>query len=115
MLERDQFMDIIIQAIRSHKSIRGYKLDPVPKEVLKDILDVAICAPSGENVQPWEITVVAREALDRIRVSDVEMFKSGAIPFPELASKPYEEQGRGASTYYVVFPLRKISCLLREV
>ena len=35
----------MIEAIRSRKSIRGYKPDPVPKEILKEILDIATQAP----------------------------------------------------------------------
>ncbi|MBE9469992.1 MAG: nitroreductase family protein, partial [Chloroflexi bacterium] len=31
----------ILEAVRSRKSIRGYKPDPVPKEILKEILDIA--------------------------------------------------------------------------
>jgi len=80
----------LVEAIRLRKSIRGYKPDPVPKEILRDIMDIAIRSPSGENVQPWEITIVAGEMLDRIRETNVELFKSGATPFPEFAGKPYE-------------------------
>jgi nitroreductase len=80
----------IVEAIRSRKSIRGFRPDPVPKEVLRDILDIATRAPSAMNTQPWEITVVAGEALDKIRDGNVEGLRSGAIPYPGLESRPYE-------------------------
>jgi nitroreductase len=80
----------IVEAIRLRKSIRGFKRDPVPKEVLREIFETATRAPSAMNTQPWEITVVAGEALDRIREGSVEMFRSGATLYPGLESNPYE-------------------------
>jgi len=80
----------IVEAVRSRKSIRGYKPDPVPKEILKEILDIATRSPSGMNTQPWEFTVITGEVLDNIKRANVEMLGSGAIPNPDLAGKPYE-------------------------
>lgn len=42
----------VIEAIRLPKSIRGYKPDPVPKEVLREIRGIATRAPFALNVQP---------------------------------------------------------------
>jgi len=84
----------IIDAIRSRKSIRGYKPDPVPKEILREILDIAIRTPSTLNAQPWEITVVSGEVLDNIRWGNIEMLNSGATPEPETTSKPFEGKYR---------------------
>ena len=80
----------ILEAVRSRKSIRGYKPDPVPKEILKEILDIATRSPSGMNTQPWEFTVITGEVLDNIKRANVEMLGSGAIPNPDFAMKPYE-------------------------
>lgn len=84
----------IIEAIRSRKSIRGYKPDPVPKGILRKILDIAICSPSTLNTQPWEITVASGEALDNIRWGNIEILNSGAIPAPETRHKPFEGKYR---------------------
>ena len=80
----------IIDAIRSRKSIRGYKPDPVPEETLREILDIAIRSPSTLNTQPWEITVVSGEALDNIKWGNIEMLDSGAAPEAETPFKPFE-------------------------
>jgi len=80
----------IVEAVRSRKSIRGYKPDPVPKEIIKEILDIATRSPSGMNTQPWEFTVITGEVLDNIKRANVEMLGSGAIPNPYFAGKPYE-------------------------
>ena len=68
----------LIEAIRARKSVRDFKPDPVPKEVLKKILEVAIRAPSAMNTQPWEFAVIAGDALKRIKEANVAMLKSGA-------------------------------------
>lgn len=80
----------ILQAIRSRKSIRGFKPDPIPKGILKEILDIARRTPSAMNTQPWNITVVTGEVLDNIRKGNIEMLAAGAEPNPDLPSTPYE-------------------------
>ncbi len=80
----------IVEAVRSRKSIRRYKPDPVPKEILSEILAIATRSPSAMNTQPWEITVVAGEVLDKIRKGNVEKLASGAAPNPDVPYKPYE-------------------------
>ena len=78
----------IIEAIRLRKSIRGYKPDPVPKHILKEILDIATWSPSGTNTQAWEFTVVTGEVLDQIKQGNAEMLASKAAPNPDV---PYSE------------------------
>ena len=56
----------ILEAIRTRKSIRGYKLTPVPRETLEEIIDIARRSPSTTNTQPWEITVITGEVLDSV-------------------------------------------------
>jgi len=70
------------QAIRERKSIRAFKADPVPKEVLKELLETAVRAPSSRNIQPWHITVATGKALDAIRQGNLEML-AVAAPGPE--------------------------------
>ena len=75
----------ILQAIRARKSIRGYKPAPVPKEVLREILDIASRSPSAMNTQPWDVTVVTGEVLDNIRQGNIELLASGVRPNPDLS------------------------------
>jgi nitroreductase len=56
----------VIEAIRTRRSIRMFKPDPVPKKVLQELLDVSRWAPSGGNVQPWYFEVLAGEALANV-------------------------------------------------
>jgi len=74
----------IIEAIRMRKSIRDFKPDPVSKAILSQILEIASRAPSSENSQPWEFTVIAGNVLDNIRNANIEKLKAGASPHPDL-------------------------------
>ena len=80
----------IAEAIRRRKSIRGFKPDSVPKEVIREILDIAVRSPSGTNTQPWEFAVVTGEVLDRISESNVEMLASWTTPRSASEVRPYE-------------------------
>ncbi|MFN8945278.1 MAG: nitroreductase family protein [Pseudobdellovibrionaceae bacterium] len=52
-------MDSLYQIIQKRKSIRQFKSDPVPEDVLKRILEqAAVHAPSGKNRQNWKFFVV---------------------------------------------------------
>lgn len=48
----------LYEAIYGRRSIRKFKPDPIPKDVIKKILDAANWAPSGENMQMWRFAVV---------------------------------------------------------
>ena len=48
----------LFEAIYSARSIRRLKPDPVPEELITQILDAAIRAPSGGNAQSWAFLVV---------------------------------------------------------
>jgi len=48
----------VIEAIRTRRSVRLYKPDAIPEEVLMQVLDAARLAPSAGNRQPWIFYVV---------------------------------------------------------
>lgn len=53
-------------AIRTRRSIRAFKPDPVPREVLDDLMEIARRAPSGTNIQPWHVHVVMGEMRNKL-------------------------------------------------
>ena len=53
-------------AIRTRRSTRAFLKMPVPRETIGEILTLAGCAPSGSNIQPWEVRVLTGETLERI-------------------------------------------------
>ena len=46
------------EVVRTRRSIRSYKADPVPEESLRRVLDAARLAPSGSNRQPWRLSLI---------------------------------------------------------
>jgi nitroreductase len=47
-----------LEVIKNRRSIRKYKQDLIPDEIITQILDAARLAPSGSNRQPWHFIVV---------------------------------------------------------
>jgi len=80
----------LVEAIRLRKSVRGYKVTPVPEAILSEVLDIALMSPSGMNTQPWEISVVTGEALEKLRKGNVELLRAGIEPHPEIARPSFE-------------------------
>jgi nitroreductase len=50
------------EAIYTLRAMRRLKTDPVPEELIWKVLDAAIRAPSGGNLQPWAFVVVTDPA-----------------------------------------------------
>ncbi len=68
------------EVIMGRRSIRGYKPDPVPIGLIREILALAMRAPSSMNTQPWNFYVITGEPLDRIRKGNSERNLAG---FPD--------------------------------
>ena len=51
------------KVIRTRRSIRSYKPDPLPEESLNRVLEAVRIAPSGSNRQPWKFITVEDEEL----------------------------------------------------
>jgi nitroreductase len=52
----------VMDAIKRRRSIRKYKPDEIPKDVLDKLLSAMRLAPSAKNRQPWRFIVVRDEA-----------------------------------------------------
>lgn len=76
------FDDVVV----GRRSIRGYKPDPVPKAVIREVLELAMRAPSSLNTQPWNFYVVAGAPLDRIRAGNTERNLAGVPDTREFRS-----------------------------
>ncbi len=54
------------EAITSRRSVRAFLPTPVPRELVSRILTLAARAPSGTNIQPWQVHVVMGEAKTKL-------------------------------------------------
>jgi len=74
----------VLEAIRSRKSIRAFRPDPVPESILIKLLGVATRAPSAVNLQPWEFFVVRGKALKEVKTAYLENYRRGELPDPDI-------------------------------
>jgi nitroreductase len=58
-------------AVKKRKSTRAFRPDPVPQKILKEIMELALWAPSWANTQPWEFAIAAGSKLEEIKQSFV--------------------------------------------
>ena len=57
-----EFMDVV----RARRSVRSYRLDPVPREMIESCVEAARFAPSASNTQGWRFFVAEGAAKDRL-------------------------------------------------
>jgi nitroreductase len=74
----------VSDALGSRYTCRVFKHDPVTRETILKILEVALRAPSWANTQPWEIFVAGGKVLDKIRQGYLENYGKGVSRNPEL-------------------------------
>jgi len=75
------------ELVQTRRSIRGYKKDPVPLEILREIVEIAKGAPSSMNTQPWHMHIVTGEPLERIRKGNTENMLAGIPPKRDFPMK----------------------------
>ncbi len=64
-------------AITSRRSVRGFLPTAIPRDTIAHLLDVAARAPSGTNMQPWQVIALSGEALERFRARICDAFATG--------------------------------------
>jgi len=63
----------VMEAIARRRSIRSFRPDLVPMELIEELLEAARLAPSGSNLQPWRFLVVTdAEEKKRVRALSLD-------------------------------------------
>ncbi len=76
-------------AILSRRSVRGFLPTPVSRDVVRQLLGVAARAPSGTNMQPWQVVALAGAPLARFCAGVAGAFLSATeAPAGERAYYP---------------------------
>ncbi len=71
-----------LDAIAQRRSIRRFKPDPLPEDILQTIIGAGIQAPSGKNKQPWRFVIVnADQRPEMVRIL------AKALPKPKPAGR----------------------------
>jgi len=88
----------IFDIMKSRRSVRKYKNDTIPDQVLTQVLEATRIAPSGKNLQPWKFIIVRkREKREKLAVASNNQSFVAQAPvvivacgFPDMC---YQNQG----------------------
>ncbi len=73
-----------LECIRTRMSIRRFKPDPVPGELLMSIIETAMRSPSYKNSQPWEVVIVSGKKKERLTELLLNLLERDEQPEPDL-------------------------------
>ena len=85
------------EAIRARCSIREFTSQPVPKDTVLKLLELATRAPSSANTQGWEMFVAGGPVMEKIRQAYIQRFKE---------NKPSQSELRGIPPAQMPAPMR---------
>ncbi|MBE0684173.1 MAG: nitroreductase family protein [Anaerolineales bacterium] len=93
--------------LRTRRSIRRFKADPVPASVLTDILHTATFAPSAHNRQPWRFMVMidssAKKHLSDAMAGEFQRdLEKDKLPLEEITKRVNKSRERINSAPVVV-------------
>ena len=74
----------VSDAVSSRYSVRGYKPEPLPDELITEIFEIARLAPSNTNCQPWHVAVVSGEPRERLEAAICALADEGVPPNREF-------------------------------
>ena len=89
-------IDDFLELVHTRRSMRRFKPEAIPQELLEKILEAGRWAMSGANAQPWEFVVV-RDATTRAKLAESwfephkEMYAIEQMRIPELRLTPLRE------------------------
>ena len=89
----------VSEAVASRRCVRAFLPKPVPEAILREVLELAARAPSGGNLQPWRIYVVAGNPLEEFRTKMRARLDTNPTPdpleyhiYPENLWEPHRTQ-----------------------
>src|ERR1700754_3596219 len=85
---REAIIMDVYEAVTSRRAVRGFKDEPVSREVLERVLSAAAWSPSGSNIQPWNTYVLTGAPLAELKTRAVERVCHGD-PWDERQYKMY--------------------------
>jgi nitroreductase len=88
--------EALTRILDARYSCRAFRSDPLPRDLIEEIVGDAQKAPSWCNAQPWQLVVTGAEETDRLRAALAEEMTTAShtpdIPFPERYSGVYKER-----------------------
>ena len=76
--------ELFLNIVSNRRSMRDFKPDPVPQEIIEAVFSSAQRAPSNCNTQPWFVHVATGDTLEQLRAELPAKFAAGeiALDFP---------------------------------
>jgi nitroreductase len=100
----------LVTALRTRRSIRKYKEERLPEKTVRELLELAVWAPSGTNMQPWAFVVLEdREYLKNLsgRAKTFLLEKMNKTPrlerYRDLLSDPDQDIFHGAPVLIMIY------------
>ena len=79
----------LFETMYTSRALRRFKPDPVPDDLLFQVLDAAIRAPTGQNAQDWRFVIVTDpEVKQQMQAWASEGWEAYASRFPDIDSLP---------------------------
>jgi nitroreductase len=112
----------VYEAVTSRRAVRGFTNQPVSKEVIERVLSAAAWAPSGSNLQPWNIYVVTgaplaelkHRAVERVATADPWDEREYVMYPPELKSPYRERRSAFGKERYSTLGIAREDCEARQ-
>ncbi|MDX1796191.1 MAG: nitroreductase [Hydrogenovibrio sp.] len=83
-------MTTVTQSIEQRHSVRAFLDKPVDRQLIHDVLNQARFAPSGVNMQPWQVAVVTGKTKQTLSEAMIEAFQQGQTEGMEYHYYPQE-------------------------
>jgi nitroreductase len=95
-----------ITAISNRTSVRRFRPEPIPREIIKQLLDCAVRAPNHKLTEPWRFSVftgAARDAFAEIRARHrLKRYNDPASAEAQAAADKVRRESRETPVYVVV-------------
>lgn len=75
----------LMEGIKTRRSCRAFRPDPIPRRTMETVLEAARMAPSYTNTQPWEVWIVDGRKKEELGKILHLMASSDVAPGPDLA------------------------------
>jgi len=88
-----------LEAIKTRRSTRSFRPDPIPGDVMKKLLQVVSNSPSYTNTQPWEVVVVSGQKRNELAEKLLNLATAKAptcadLPIPKGWPAAMDERAR---------------------
>ena len=90
-----------LEFIYRRRSVRKFQDTPVADAVIEQLIDAAVHAPSGKNLQTWHFVVVRNKAMIQGMVKAVEVKHAALLPF--FADEEKKQAFIGSVGYHTIF------------